>query len=188
MPKASDLKRGMIVEINGMPHAVKKVDCKSPSSRGAATLYKIRFNNLQTRQKLDESYKGDDLLKDADCVRTQVQYSYTDGDMMIFMDMTDYSQHNLSESELEGQREYITEGLEGITALLMDGQIIGIELPASVTMTVVDTAPNIKGSTAAGRTKPATLNTGLEIQVPEYIEIGEVVKVHTGNGNFMSRA
>ena len=188
MPKASDLKRGMIVEINGMPHAVKQVECKSPSSRGAATLYKVRFNNLQTRQKLDESYKGDDLLKDADCVRTQVQYSYTDGDMMIFMDMEDYSQHNLSESELEGQREYITEGLEGITALLMDGQIIGIELPATVVMTVTDTSPAIKGATAAGRTKPATLTTGLEIQVPEYIEIGEVVKVHTGNGNFMSRA
>ncbi len=188
MPKASELKRGTIVEINGMPHAVKQVECKSPSSRGAQTLYKIRFNNLQTRQKLDESYKADDMLKDADCVRTQVQYSYTDGDMMIFMDTEDYSQHNLSESELEGQREYITEGLEGITALLMDGQIIGIELPATVVMTVTDTSPSIKGATAAGRTKPATLTTGLEVQVPEYIEIGEVVKVHTGTGKFISRA
>ena len=188
MPKASELKRGMIVEINGMPHAVKQVECKSPSSRGAATLYKVRFNNLQTRQKLDESYKGDDLLKDADCVRTQVQYSYTDGDMMIFMDSEDYSQHSLSMSELEGQTEYITEGLDGITALLMDGQIIGIELPATVVMSVTDTAPGIKGATAAGRTKPATLTTGLEVQVPEYIEIGEVIKVHTGTGKFISRA
>lgn len=188
MPKASDLKRGMIVEINGMPHAVKQVEAKSPSSRGAATLYKVRFNNLQTRQKLDESYKGDDFIKDADCIRTQVQYSYADGDMMVFMDSEDYSQHNLSETELEGQREYITEGLDGITALLMDGQIIGIELPQSVTMTIVDTSPGIKGATATGRTKPATLATGLEIQVPEYIENGEVVKVNTGNGKFISRA
>ena len=188
MPKASELKRGMIVDINGMPHVVKQVESKSPSSRGAATLYKVRFNNLQTRQKLDESYKGDDLIKDADCVRRQVQYSYSDDDMMVFMDMEDYSQHSLAKNELEGQCEYITEGLEGITALLMEGQIIGIELPATVVMTVVETSPAMKGATAAGRTKPARLTTGLEVQVPEYIEVGEVVKVHTGNGKFISRA
>ena len=188
MPKASDLKRGMIVEINGMPHAVKQVESKSPSSRGAATLYKVRFNNLQTRQKLDESYKGDDFIKDADCVRTQVQYSYSDGEMVTFMDTEDYSQHTLNEDELEGQMDYLVEGLEGITALIMDGQIIGIELPQSVTMTITETSPGIKGATATGRTKPATLNTGLEIQVPEYIETGEVVKVNTGNGKFISRA
>jgi len=188
VPKASDLKRGMIVEINGMPHAVKQVESKSPSSRGAATLYKVRFNNLQTRQKLDESYKGDDFIKDADCVRTQVQYSYSDGDMVTFMDSEDYSQHMMNNDELEGQLEYLVEGLEGITALIMDGQIIGIELPQSVTMTITETSPGIKGATATGRTKPATLNTGLEIQVPEYIETGEVVKVNTGNGKFISRA
>ena len=70
----------------------------------------------------------------------------------------------------------------------MDGALLGIELPQSVTMTVVDTAPGIKGATAAGRTKPATLTTGLEIQVPEYLEPGEVVKVNTVTGKFMSRA
>lgn len=188
MPKASELKRGMIIEINGDPHAVKSVDCKSPSSRGAATLYKIRFNNLHTRQKLDESYKGDDFLKDADCIRTHVQYSYRDDEMVTFMDSEDYSQHTLSISDLEGQLEFMTDGLEGITALLMDGQIIGVELPQTVTMSIVDTAPSIKGSSATGRTKPATMTTGLEIQVPEYLEIGELVKIHTGTAKFISRA
>lgn len=76
MPKASELKRGMIIEINEAPHAVKKVDSRSPSSRGASTLYKIRYTNLKTGQKLDESYKGDDFLKEADCIRVKVQYSY----------------------------------------------------------------------------------------------------------------
>ena len=188
VPKASDLKRGMIVEINGDPHAVKKVDCKSPSSRGAATLYKIRFTNLKTRQKLDESLKGDDMLKDADCVRSKVQYSYSDGDFYTFMDMEDYSQYNLGPDDLDGQLEYLTEGLEGITALLMDGEIIGVELPQSVSMTITETSPGIKGSTATGRTKPATLSTGLEIQVPEYLENDEVIKVNTSNGKFISRA
>ena len=188
VPKASDLKRGMIVEINGDPHAVKKVEAKSPSSRGAATLYKVRFTNLKTGQKLDDSLKGDDMLKDADCQRNKVQYSYQDGDLYTFMNMEDYSQYSLNADDLEEQLDYLTEGLEGITALLMDGEIIGIELPQSVNMTVVDTSPGIKGATASGRTKPATMASGLEVQVPEYLEIGEVIKVNTTNGKFISRA
>lgn len=188
MPKAVDLKRGMVVEIAGVPHAVKRVEAKSPSSRGASTLYKIRFTNLQTGQKLDESYKGDVLLKEADCVRRQVQFSYLDGDLYTFMDMEDYSQYMLNGNDLEGQVGYLTEGLEEITALLSDGQILAVEMPQSVTLEIMDTAPGIKGATATGRTKPAQLSTGLEIQVPEYLEPGELVKVNTSNGKFMSRA
>ncbi len=188
MPKACDLKRGVIVEINGAPHAVKQVEAKSPSSRGAATLYKVRFTNLQTRQKLDESFKGDDMLKSIDCLRPQVQFSYLDGDMYNFMDMEDYSQYTINREDIEEQIGYLTEGLEGITALIVDGVLMGIELPQSVSLTITDTAPGIKGSTATGRTKPATLTTGLEIQVPEYLEPGEVIKINTGTGKFISRA
>ena len=188
MPKASDLKRGNIVEINGQPHVVKQVEAKSPSSRGAATLYKIRFNNLQTGQKLDESFKGDDFLKEADCVRRAVQYSYVDGEKYVFMDMEDYSQYEQTEADLEGQVGYLTEGLEGLLALLMDGKVLGIELPQSVVLEVTETAPGIKGATATGRTKPAILTTGLEVQVPEYLEVGDQIKVNTQTGKFMSRA
>ncbi len=188
MPKASELKKGHVVEINDAPHAVKQVEAKSPSSRGAATLYKIRFTNLKTGQKLDQSYKGDDFLKEADCVRVPLQYSYLDGDTYMFMNADDYSQYGLNSDEIEDQIAYICEGLEGIIGLVMDGALLGIELPQSIAMAVVDTAPGIKGSTAAGRTKPATLTTGLEIQVPEYLEPGEIVKVNTVTGKFMSRA
>ena len=188
MPKASELKKGHVVEINGAPHAVKRVEAKSPSSRGAATLYKIRFTNLNTRQKLDESYKGDDFLKEADCVRVPLQYSYLDGDTYMFMNSEDFSQYGLNSDEIEDQLAYISDGLEDITGLVMDGALLGIELPQSVTMAVVDTSPGIKGATAAGRTKPATLTSGLEIQVPEYLQPGEIVKVNTMTGKFMSRA
>lgn len=188
MPKASELKRGMIVEINDTPHVVKQVDAKSPSSRGASTLYKVRFNNLKTGQKLDESYKGDIFLKEADCVRVKVQYSYNDGESYVFMNMEDYSQYNLNDEDLEGQKEYITEGLEGITALIMDGNILGIELPASVDLEIIETAPGIKGSSATARTKSAILPTGLDVQVPEYLETGEIIKINTATGKFMSRA
>ncbi|MEJ2418533.1 MAG: elongation factor P-like protein YeiP [Exilibacterium sp.] len=187
MPKASELKKGVIVEINGAPHIVKQVETKSPSSRGAATLYKVRFTNLQTKQKFDQSYKGDDVLKEADCARVPVQYSYQDGDSYTFMNMEDYSQYEMNGEELEGLTPYLVEGLEGITALLVDGALLGIELPQSVVLEVTETAPGIKGATATGRTKPALLSTGLEVQVPEYLEPGEMVKVNTLTGKFMSR-
>lgn len=188
MPKASELKKGMVVEVNGSLYVVKQVEAKSPSSRGASTLYKIRFTQLQTKQKLDESFKGDDFLKEADCVRISLQYSYQDGDSLMFMNMEDYSQYGLNQEELEGQLDYLSEGLEDITGLLLDDVLLGIELPQAVTLTITDTAPGIKGSTATGRTKAAQLSTGLELQVPEYLEPGEVIKVNTGTGKFISRA
>ncbi len=188
MPKASELKRGTVVEINGVPHAVKQIEAKSPSSRGASTLYKIRFNNLQTGQKLDESYKSDDYLKEADCVRQSVQYSYKDGENYIFMNSEDFSQYEVKADDLEEQVGYLTEGIEGLSAMIMDGVLISVELPQSVDMQIVDTVPALKGATATGRTKPATLITGMEVQVPEYIEVGEVIKINTGTGKFMSRA
>lgn len=187
MPKANELKKGNLVEINGIPHAVKSLSAHSPSSRGAGTLYKVRFTNLKTGQKLDETYKGDDFLKEADCNRVAVQYSYLDGDMVVFMNSEDYSQYTLSQSDLEDQLDYLSEGLEGIIALLMDGEILGIELPQSVSLQITDTPPAIKGSSATNRTKTATLSTGLEIQVPEYVENESFVKVNTSTGKFMSR-
>jgi elongation factor P len=188
VPKASELKRGSVVEINDVPHIVKQVEAKSPSSRGASTLYKIRFNNLKTGQKLDESFKGDDFLKEADCVRTKVQFSYIDNTSHVFMNMDDYSQYSIDTIEIEEQIGYLTEGLEGIVALLSDDTVLTIELPNSVNLEIKETAPGIKGATATGRTKPAMLTTGLEVQVPEYLEPGEVIKINTVTGKFISRA
>ncbi len=187
MPKASELKRGAVVEINGIPHSVKQIEAKSPSSRGASTLYKVRFNNLQTGQKLDESYKSDDVLKEADCVRQSIQFSYKDGENYIFMNNEDFSQYEVKADDIEEQMEYITEGIDGLSALIMDDVLLSIELPQSVDMEIIETVPGLKGATATGRTKPATLSTGLEVQVPEYIEVGEVIRINTGTGKFMSR-
>lgn len=188
MAKASELKKGMVVDVNGMPHIVKQIEVRNPSSRGASTLYKVRFNNLKTGQKLDESLKGDDSFKEADFVRAKAQFSYVDGDNYIFMNVEDYTQYTLSSEDLEGQIGYLTDGLEGIIAFLVDDEMIGIELPSSVVMAIVETTPAIKGATASARTKTAKLTTGIEIQVPEYLEIDDMVKVNTETGKFMSRA
>ena len=188
MPKASDLKKGDVVQIDGAPHVVKNLDAKSPSARGASTLYKIRFDNLITGQKRDESLKGDDFLVAADCERVQVLFSYIDGEDYVFMNMEDYSQYQMPKSALVDQLGYLVDGLEGITALIVEDRIAAIDLPQSVVMEIIETAPGIKGASASARTKPATLTTGLVIQVPEYIEQGERVKVNTTNSRFMSRA
>ena len=188
MPKASELKKGMVVDINGVPHAVKQLEAKSPSSRGASTIYKVRFTNLLTKQKLDESYKGDDLLQEADCIRVPIQFSYQDGDNTIFMNSEDYSQYEVSARDLEDQLGYISEDTEGMIALLMDGKLLSVELPQSVNMEIIETPPAIKGASASARTKPAKLTSGIEVQVPEYLEQGEIIKVNTSTGKFMSRA
>ncbi len=187
MPKASELKKGQVVEIDGEPWSVKQLEAKSPSSRGASTLYKVRFFHVKTKQKRDESFKGEDFLRDADCQRLAVQYSYRDGDTFNFMNMDDYSQYALNAEDLEEQTDYLTEGMEGIYALLLDGQIAGIELPQFVEMEIVETDPAIKGASATGRTKSATTATGLILQVPEYLEAGEKIKVTSATGKFSAR-
>ena len=188
MPKASELKNGMVIDIEGVPHMVKHLEAKSPSARGAATLYKIRYTNMQSGQKLDESYKGDDMLKEADCERVPVQYSYQEGDNWIFMNTDDYSQYELPAADIEEVTPYITESLEGMNALIMDGKPLTIMLPPAVELEIVETVPAMRGASATSRTKPAKLSTGLEVQVPEYLEQGEIVKVSTATGKYMSRA
>ena len=188
MPKASDLKQGSAIEINGEPYAVRTIEVRNPTSRGASTLYKIRFAHMKTKQKLDQTYKSDDFLKEADCAKTMVQYSYHDGESYTFMNLETYEQYTLNAEDLEGQLQYLIEGLEGIIILLLDDAPLGIELPTTISMAIVETPPSMKGSSATKRTKTAILTTGLEVQVPEYIETGEVIKVNSDNGKFMSRA
>jgi len=188
LPKVSELKQGTAVEINGEPYAVKTIEVRNPTSRGASTLYKIRFAHMKSKQKLDNTFKGDDFLKEADCSRVMVQYSYQDGGSYTFMNLESYDQYTLNAEELEGQIAYLTEGLEGIIMLLLDDAALAIELPTAIIMEVIETPPALKGASATNRTKPAKLTTGLEVQVPEYIETGEVIKVNSDTGKFMSRA
>ncbi len=187
MPKASELKRGGVVEIDGNAYIVHQVEAKSPSSRGANTLYKVRFYNIRSKQKLDETYKGDDMLGDVDLERRRVQLSYIDDEFYVFMDEEDYTQYHLSPEMMVDQLPYISDGLEGIMGVLVNGEFVAIELPQSVVLGIVDCSPGIKGASASARTKPATFASGLVIQVPEYLESGERVRINTAEARYMSR-
>lgn len=188
MPKASDLNTGAIVELNGDPHVVEQLQIQTPSARGGASLYKFRFRNLRTKQKLDQSYKGDDMLKDADFAKREVQFLFREQDRFTFMDLEDYSQFSLFEHELGGAQVYLVEDMDGITALLVDGKPVAIEMPPVVDLHIVECDPSLKGASATARTKPATLQTGLIVQVPEYMSADEKVRVDTRTGKYLSRA
>jgi len=188
MPKASELKTGSAIEIEGDVFITRHIAIRNPSARGASTLYKLRFSNVRNGQKLELTVKSDEMFSDADLSKRSVQFSYREDDMITFMDTSDYSQYTLNTDALEDQMGYMTEDLEGMIALLVDGQIVGIEIPQTVVLEITETAPGIKGASATARTKPATLSTGLETQVPEYLETGERIKVNTANAKFLSRA
>jgi elongation factor P len=188
VPKASELKRGSVVDIKGSAYVVIHIDVKSPSSRGANTLYKIRFNNVRTKAKLDETFKGDDILGEVDVERRKVQFSYIDDDFYVFMDEEDYSQYHLSKDMMEAQLPYVTEGSEGILGLKVNGEFVAIELPQSMVLEITECSPGVKGASGSARTKPATFVSGLVVQVPEYLEVGERVKVNTQEARYMSRA
>lgn len=188
MPKASDLKKGAIVRYKDHVCVVRKVEARSPSSRGSNTLYKTKLQDVQSKQNFDESFKGDDMLGEVDFMRRQANYSYFDGELYVFMDNEDYSQYSLNETDLEGQVGYLSEGLDGIYVMLIDGTAVGVQLPPSVDLEIIETAAALKGGTVTKRNKPATLAGGIEVQVPEYLAQGEVVKVNTETGEFLGRA
>ncbi|MCO7223112.1 elongation factor P-like protein YeiP [Pleionea sp. CnH1-48] len=188
MPKASEIKKGAAVEYNGKQLLVKDIDVQSPSARGAATLYRMRFTDIKTGQKVEERFKGDDQLNTLDLARRAVSFSYIDGDDYIFMDNEDYTQFNFKQADIEEELLFITEDIQGVQVLLVDDSPVAIELPQSVDLVIEETSPSIKGASASARTKPASFATGLTVQVPEYLSPGEKVRVNTAEKKFMSRA
>ncbi|SEG78620.1 elongation factor P-like protein EfpL [Marinobacterium lutimaris] len=188
MPKASELKRNQVVDIDGKLMVVQQIDVRSPTARGASTLYRVRFSLLPGGGKHEATYTGDDILKDVALERRTASYLYREDNLYYFMDAEDYSQYGIDASAIEGQVPFLIENMEGIMVSLVDGQAISIQLPAIVVMEIVETVPGMKAASATGRTKAAKFANGLEIQVPEYLEAGEKVKINTETGKFSSRA
>jgi elongation factor P len=188
MIKASNLKKGNVVRLGNQLAVVKHIDVKTPSARGALTLYKIRFSQVPSGQKIEQTFKGNDMVEDVELTRKPVQFLFREGNHYTFMDTEEYSQYTLEEESLENQTAWIGEDVQGLTALFYDGNILAIELPQVITLEIADTSPVIRGATVTGRTKTATLTNGVDIQVPEYMSPGELVKVQVETAKFISRA
>lgn len=186
--KANEIKKGMVIQIDGKNIVVKQVQVQSPSSRSGSTLYKVRGQDVVTRQKFERSFKGDETVDSVEFMRRTVQFLFRDGDGSTFMNTETYEQYVIPDDSLEEELPYITDGLEGMMALIADDVVLGIELPGTVVLEISECSPGIKGASASARTKPATLSTGLIVQVPEYLTPGEMIKVNTDTGEFISRA
>lgn len=187
--KATDIKRGTVVEYQGKYWMIRDVERSAPTGRGGNTTFRFVMYQVGVDNKIDISLRADDELSEAELVRREATFSYMDGDNYVFMDAEDYTQYTLSPAMVGDLPLYSADGaLEGVQLLLIDGEPVGLKLPQVVELEVVDTAPYVKGASATGRAKPAKLSTGLEIAVPEYIENGTRVRVSTETGEFGGRA
>jgi elongation factor P len=183
-----ELKRGQIIEIDGAPCVIEDIKVQTPASRHAGTLWKVRARDLRLKRKVDVTYKGGDVIPVPDFERRSVQFLYKDGAGLHFMDLEDYDQFTLAGEALEEESKYLTDNQEGISSLVVEGEVIGIELPPTVDLEIVECDPAMKGNASSGRTKPATLQTGLVVQVPEHIDRGELIRIETSTGRFLQRA
>jgi elongation factor P len=186
--KASDVKKGNVVEHDGTVYQVRDIERSSPTARGGNITFRFTMYSIPGGRKFDLSLRADDDLKEMELLRREVNFSYMDGDAFVFMDNEDFTQYMLAPELVGDNAGYIVEGVEGYYVQVIDDAPVGLQVPTSVTLTVVDTAPEMKGASATKRTKPAKLNTGIEIQVPEYISNEEKVWVNTLTGEFAGRA
>lgn len=187
MYTTSDFKKGLVIQQEGAPCLIIDVSFQSPSARGANTMVKTRYRNLITGQVLDKTFRSGDKVDEADFERHKGQFLYADGNGGVFMDLETYEQFEMGESDFKEVSPYLLDGTEVILGLF-EGRMVNVELPLSVELTVVETAPVIKNATATAESKDAVLETGLKIKVPQYLESGEKVKVDTREARFISRA
>ena len=186
--KAFDVKKGNVIEHAGTVYQVRDIERSSPQGRGGNVKFRFTMYSVPGGNKLDLSLGGDDELREVELSRRQATYSYKDGDAFVFLDDEDYTPYTLDADVVGDDAGYIVEDLSGCYVQVIDDQPVGLQLPPSVAMEVVETPPELKGGTATKRPKPAKLSTGLEIMVPEYIANGERVLVSTATGEFAGRA
>ncbi len=186
--KANEIKKGLVISQDNKKILIKKVIVQSPSSRSGSTLYKVSGSDIASGQKFERRYKGDEAITPVDVSRHCVQLLFHDHDTYTFMDSDNYQQFMLSAAALKEEATFLYDGLEGLAALISDNELLGIELPMTMTLEISDCAPAMKAASSSARTKPATLSTGLVVQVPEYLTPGEVIKINTETRGFISRA
>jgi len=187
MITTADLKRGLVIRIDQAPCIVVDLTTQSPSARGGSTLVKTKYRNLLTGQVLEKTFKAGDKVDEADFERRKGQFLYPSGDDGVFMDLESYDQYELGPELFEPVQGFLLEGTE-VQLGIFQGQVVSVDPPMTVELTVTETAPAIRNATATAQTKEAVLETGLRIQVPGYLETGEKIKVDTREARFVSRA
>jgi elongation factor P len=185
---AIDIKRKMYFELENVPYYCLDVEVSTPTARGGQTLVRLKMRNLLTRAVFDKTFKASDKFKEPDLETVEASYLYSDADGSYFLDQTSFETLTLAADKLGDALDFLVEG----AILQLDkynGNPIGVQLPGQVELKVEYTEPGVRGDTASGGvTKPAKLETGLEIKVPFFVKTGEKVKVYTETREFAGRA
>ena len=181
---ATQLKVGNVIMHNGKPHRITNVVHVTPGNwRG---MVQTRLVNIETGSNAEHRFRSEDKVERAALEEHELQFSYRAGDDFNFMNTESYEMVALGKDVLGENVGYLTEGML-IKAMYFEGRVVGIEPPMFVELTVTETTPNIKGAAVQNTSKPAVLETGLEIKVPPYIEEGNRVKIDTRTGEFVER-
>lgn len=185
---ANELKRKMLITIEKQPYAVLDVFFASPSARGASTMVRTKLRNLITDAVMEKTFRTSEKFEEPDVVLAPASFLYSDSENCHFMDEATYEQFALAETQLGDDRIYMKDGVS-LHVLKFNGGPIAVQLPPFVELAVASTEPGVRGDTGSGgSTKPATLETGLQVRVPLFIKEGEIVRVSTQTGEFVSRA
>jgi elongation factor P len=184
MISATDLRKGVTFELDGDLYRVLDYQ-HSYIGRGSANV-RTKLRNLRTGRVVDRNFGASERFEDVRLELRQVQFLYRDGELYYFMDTETYEQPALSSDVLGDRTAYLKDGLV-LSISMQDGQPVEIELPVTVDLEVTETDPGVKGDTATGATKGATLETGLKVQVPLFVEQGDVIRVDTRTGRYLTR-
>lgn len=184
MISGSELRKGVLIELEGKLYQV--IEYKHVKMKRTA-LARVKLRDINAGHTIEHTFQAGEKLIRARLDSRAMQYLYNDGDLYYFMDEENFEQIPLTKAQVGDTLDYLKEGMSLEISRYKD-EVIGVEIPISVALQVVDTGPGFKGDTATGGTKPATLETGLIIQVPLFINNGDVIKVDSRTGSYQERA
>lgn len=184
MYESGDLRKGLKIEIDGEPYVVVQFEFVKPG-KGQA-LYKCKLKNMVTGTQFDRTYRSGEKFNKADLEELDMEYLYFDGENYCFMNTSTYEQEFLSPDQVGEARGFLKENTV-CSMLFFDRRPIGLTLPNFVELKIVRADPWAKGDTASGDSKPATLETGVSIQVPPFVEEGEIIRIDTRTGQYVER-
>lgn len=182
---SNDIKVGSSIEVDGAPWKVLEFLHVKPG-KGAAFV-RTKMRNYVTGNTVEKTFRAGCSIDEADVYKETKQYTYKDGAQFVFMDLSTFEEIRLNESDVGERTKWLKEGMD-CNVLFWNGKIIDFELPITVKLTVVDVDPGVKGDTAQGGSKPATLDTGAVVNVPLFVNIGDEILVDTRTGEYRSRA
>ncbi len=184
MYESSDLRKGLKIQLDGEPYVVTQFEFSKPG-KGQA-IYKVRLKNMLTGSSIERSYRSNEKFQRADLNSTHMEYLYFDGQNYVFMDQSTFENHLADESVIGDKKGFMLENTT-MEVLFFGEKIIDVTLPSFVELKIVKSEPGVKGDTATNVTKPATLETGIEVNVPLFIDEGEYIKVDTRTGEYVER-